>query len=134
MTTIDNRLTEINIDELISQVGVPFNNISDTSIEECIKHKIFLAPHCIYNNNAFSYDTHTYHAFSYDTHTYHLLRIATIVNEIQTDKYNYNYPISIWDDSEDDAHHEWAIDCGEHHIRAFYYCKKNIYMSINRSG
>ena len=124
MTTIDTRLTEINIDELISQVGVPFNDISDKSIEECIKHNIFLATHCIYNNNA----------FSYDTQTYHLLRIATIVNEIQTDKYNYNYPIVIWDDTEDDAHHEWAIDCGEHHIRAFYYCKKNIYMSINRSG
>ena len=125
MATIDKRLTEINIDELISQNGVPFNDISDEEIKECINNQIFLETHCIYNGNT----------FCYYTKTYHLLRIATIVNEIQNNRYDYNYPIPIWDDSDDDTHHEWDTDGnGEHQIRAFYYCKKNIYMSVNMSG
>lgn len=124
-TTIDKRLTEINIDELITQIGVPFDDISDEEIKECINNKIFLETQCIYNKNT----------FCYYTKTYHLLRIATIVNEIQNNRYNYNYPIPIWNDSDDDKHNKWDTDGnGEHHIRAFYYCKKNIYMSVNRSG
>lgn len=127
MTSIDKHLTEIDIDELIRQVGIPFCNIiSDEEIETCVKNKIFLATHCIYNGNV----------FYYNTTTYHLLRIATIVNELQHNRYDYNYPIPIWDDSTDDMHNVWDTDgTGEHQIRAFYYCKKkNIYMSVNMSG
>lgn len=129
MTTIDKRLTEINIDELIDQIGVPFESISNEDIEECINNKIFLATHCIYKGNKYYYPAKIQY-----TKEYHLLKIATIVNEIQTNAYNYNYPIVIWDDSEEDSYHKWDTDGnGEHYIRAFYYCKKNIYMSINRS-
>lgn len=124
-TPIDTCLTEINIDELIHQIGVPFRDISDAEIKECVDHNIFLNTQCIYNGNA----------FCYDTKTYHLLRIATIVNEIQHNRYNYNYPIPIWNDSDDDEHNDWDTDGhGEHHIRAFCYCKKNIYMYVKRSS
>ncbi len=122
-TNIDKCLTEINIYELINQIGVPFNHISDVEIEDCIAKQLFLEPHCIYNVNTFHYHTKTYHLF----------RIATTVNEIQNNRYNYNYHIPIWDYSDDDAHHEWDINReGEHQIRAFYYCKKNIYMLVNK--
>ena len=121
MTTIDKCLTEINIDELITQVGIPFKSIPDKEIEECINDKIFLATHCIYNGNKYYYTTKLQYTKEYD-----LLRIATIVNEIQTNAYNYNYPIVIWDDAKEDSSHKWDTDGnGEHHIRAFYYCKKN---------
>ena len=124
---INKRLTEINIDELITQIGVPFPDVFDEEIEECINNKIFLATHCIYNGKFSSKLQHT--------KEYRLLKIATIVMEIQNNTYDCNYPIVIWDDSEDDTHHEWDTDGnGAHHIRAFHYCKKNIYMSINRSG
>lgn len=84
-----------------------------------------VATECIYNK----------HAFGYRTKTYNLLRIATIVNELNKGSYNYNYPLVIWDDSSNDTHHEWCLDGdSEHQIRAFYYCKKNIYMSVNRLG
>ena len=81
MTTIDPRLTEINIDKLITQVGIPYithNDISDEEIEEYIKHKI---KQRIYNVNA---------CCCY-TNTYNLFRMATILKEIQINRFNYNY-------------------------------------------
>ncbi len=122
---IDKSLTEIDINELVSQIGVPFSSISDKAIELCIKNKQFLPIQYIYDVNLLIYRTKLQHT----------LRIATIVNEIQNNTYNYNYPIVIWDDSEDGNNHIWDTDGnGDHHIRAFYYCKKNIYMSVNRCG
>ena len=40
---IDKRLTLINIDELVAQVGVPFvDEITDAEIKECVDNRIFL--------------------------------------------------------------------------------------------
>ena len=122
--SINEHLTEIDINELVLQVGIPFNYITDDEISQCIQNKIFLETQCIYNGNM----------FYYNTKTYHLLRIATIINEIQNNRYNYNYELPIYDDSNNAATHEWDTDGnGEHQIRAFYYCKKNIFMLICRT-
>lgn len=123
---IDKRLTEINIIELVEQIGIPFNNISDNDIDECLKEKVFLATECIYDGSSWKY--------SHRNATYDLFRIVTIVNELNNNTYDYNYPIPIWDDSDNDKP-IWNTDgVGHHHIRAFYHCKKNIYMPINRCG
>ncbi len=143
MCEIDSRLTEININELVNQVGVPLNYISDEEIAKCLNEKIFLTTNCIYNKSC--------DIFSYkNDHTFDLIKITTIVNEINNNTYNYNYPIIIWDDGDDNQHKYDTDDNGLYdtddnglydtddnglyHIRAFYYCKKNIYMSVNRSG
>ncbi len=127
LTEIDSRLTEININELVNQVGVPLNYISDEEIAKCLNEKIFLTTNCIYNKSC--------DIFSYkNDHTFDLIKITTIVNEINNNTYNYNYPIIIWDDGDDNQHKYDTDDNGLYHIRAFYYCKKNIYMSVNRSG
>jgi hypothetical protein len=55
-------------------------------------------------------------------------------NEINNNTYNYNYPIVIWEDNDNGKIVYDADGAGLYHIRAFYYCKKNIYISINRSG
>ena len=126
-TGIDPRLTEINICELIEQTALPFLDVTDKDIEKCLNQKIFLAPHCIYNCSCDS--------FSYRMDkTFDAIKIATIVNEINNGTYDYNYPIVIWDDGEEGDPIYDTDGTGEYHIRAFYYCKKNIYMSVNRSG
>lgn len=115
-TNIDKRLTEVNIYKLINRVGLPFYDISDEEIKECINNQIFLETPYIYDIKG---------SFCRHPKTYHLSRIATIVNEIQNNRYDYNYPIEISDN--------WDIDESvEHYIRAFYYCKKNIYMLFYR--
>ena len=111
-------MTEIDINELIEQIGIPFSRISDEEIKDCVANKIFLATHCIYNGNT----------FQYHTKTYNLLRIATIVNEIQNDTtilLTFGMILKMI---------YITYGNGEHHIRAFHYCKRNIYMSVNRSG
>lgn len=126
---IDKRLTEINIFKLIGDTGIPFEEITDKEIEECLKQQIFLTTNAIYNssNDSFSYKNDKF---------YDLLKISTIVNEINNNTYNYNYPIVIWEDFDEDTEETKydADDEGLYHIRAFYYCKKNIYMSVNQSG
>lgn len=130
--TIDTRLTEIDINELFEQTSdILFSHIghvTDDDIIECLQQGIFLTTNAIYNasNDNYSYK---------DDKTFDVLKIATIVNEINNGTYNYNYPIVIWDDSEEYDTHVWDTDGnGLYHIRAFYYCKKNIYLSVNRSG
>lgn len=127
--TIDARLTEIDINELFEQTSdILFSHITDDDITKCLQQGIFLTTNAIYNasNDNYSYK---------NDNTFDVLKIATIANEINNGTYNYNYPIVIWDDSEEDDTHIWDTDGnGLYHIRAFHYCKKNIYLSVNRSG
>lgn len=140
---IDERLTEIDIFKLVRDCGIPFDDtISDKDIESCLKQGIFLTTNAIYNSSI--------DMFSHkDDRAFDLLKIATIVNEINNNTYNYNYPIVVWedwDDEEDEKDEEnkkeiydkpgtYDLDGnGWYHVRAFHYCKKNIYMSVNHSG
>lgn len=125
---IDKRLTEIDIFKLVKDNGIPFDNISDDEIYKCLEERIFLTPNAIYNasRDRFSYS---------NDKTFDLLKIATIVNEINNNTYNYNYPIIVWKDYKSDNDFTYDIDGeGYYHIRAFYFCQKNIFMSINISG
>jgi hypothetical protein len=124
---IDKRLTEINIFKLISDIGIPFEDISDEDINKCLQQKVLLTTNSIYNA---SMDNYSYK----NNKIFDLLKISTIVNEIKNNTYNYNYPIVIWEDNDDVEITYDADDVGLYHIRAFYYCKKNICMSINHSG
>lgn len=124
---IDKRLSEINIFELVNDIGIPFEEISDKDIEQCLQQNILLTTNSIYNgsNDTFSYKKNK---------MYDLLKISTIVNEINNNTYNYNYPIVIWEDYENEKN-TYDADCnGLYHIRAFHYCKRNMYVSINHSG
>ena len=124
---IDKRLTEINIFKLINDIGIPFEDISDEDINKCLQQNVLLTTNSIYNK---SMDNYSYK----NNKIFDLLKISTIVNEINNNTYNYNYPIVIWEDDDDGEITYDADDGGLYHIRAFYYCKKNIYMSINHSG
>ena len=121
---IDKKLTEINIGELIDNVGIPFEEISSKEIDECLERKIFLTVNSIYNG---SRDVYSYKK----NKIYDLLKISTIVNEIKNNTYNYNYHIPIFDGDKSiyDTDGE-----GLYHIRAFYHYQRNIYMSVNISG
>lgn len=123
---IDQRLTEINIFKLIDDIGIPFENISDEDINKCLQQNVLLTTNSIYNS---SKDNYSYK----NNKIFDLLKISTIVNEIKNNRYNYNYPIVIWEDNDDGNVVYDADGEGLYHIRAFYYCKKNIYMSINRT-
>ena len=124
---IDKRLTELNIIKLIDDIGIPFEDISDEDINNCIQQKVLLTTNSIYNG---SKDNYSYK----NNKIFDLLKISTIVNEINNNTYNYNYPIVIWEDNDNGKIVYDADGEGLYHIRAFYYCKKNIYMSIYRSG
>jgi hypothetical protein len=125
---IDKRLAEINIIKLINDIGIPFEDITDEDISKCLEQKVLLTTNSIYNK---SEDIYSYK----NNKIFDLLKISTIVNEINNNTYNYNYPIVIWEDIDDDGKITYDTDgVGLYHIRAFYYCKKNIYMSINHSG
>ena len=123
---IDKKLTEINIVKLIDNIGIPFEEIIDEDINKCLQQNVLLTTTCIYNA---SKDSYSYK----DNKIFDLLKISTIVNEINNNNYNYNYPIVIWEDIENEKIIYDTDGEGLYHIRAFYYCKKNIYMSINRS-
>ena len=124
---IDKRLTEINIIKLIDDIGIPFEEITDEDINKCLQQNVLLTTNCIYNksNDSYSYKNNK---------IFDLLKISTIINEINNCNYNYNYPIVIWEDIENEKIKYDTDGEGLYHIRAFYYCKKNIYMSINHSG
>lgn len=124
---IDKRLTEINIIKLIDDIGIPFEEITDEDINKCLQQNVLLTTNCIYNksNDSYSYKNNK---------IFDVLKISTIVNEINNNNYNYNYPIVIWEDIENEKIKYDTDGEGLYHIRAFYYCKKNIYMSINHSG
>lgn len=145
MSNMSNALTEININELVKQkeIGIPFAHITIEEIEQCLNQKIFLETHNVYNEN---YDAISYHKDKSDTiHLlkmstnagFDLLKIATIVNEINNGTYNYQRAIRIWDDNDDYDYHATPIydtdGEGHHHIRAFYYCKRNIRVKLHRS-
>lgn len=124
---IDKRLTEINIIKLIDDIEIPFEEITDEDINNCLQQNVLLTTNCIYNksNDSYSYKNNK---------IFDLLKISTIINEINKNNYNYNYPIVIWEDIENEKIKYDTDGEGLYHIRAFYYCKKNIYMSINHSG
>lgn len=124
---IDKRLTELNIFKLINNIGIPFEDISDEDINKCLQQNILLTTNSIYNS---SMDDYSYK----NNKIFDLLKISTIVNEINNNTYNYNYPIVIWKNVDNEKIEYDTDDEGLYHIRAFYYCKKNIYMSINYSG
>lgn len=124
---IDKRLTELNIFKLINNIGIPFEDISDEDINKCLQQNILLTTNSIYNS---SMDDYSYK----NNKIFDLLKISTIVNEINNNTYNYNYPIVIWKNVDNEKIVYDTDDEGLYHIRAFYYCKKNIYMSINYSG
>jgi hypothetical protein len=124
---IDKRLTELNIFKLINNIGIPFEDISDEDINKCLQQNILLTTNSIYNG---SKDDYSYK----NNKIFDMLKISTIVNEINNNTYNYNYPIVIWKNVDNEKIKYVTDDEGLYHIRAFYYCKKNIYMSINYSG
>lgn len=127
MTEIDNRLTKIDINLLVKHCGLPYEYITDEEIERCLKQKIFLSTNCIYNGSEDDFSDKGHRAFD-------IIKIATIVNEIQNGTYNYNYSIDVWADGEDDEPIYYHTDCDEsYQIRAFYYCKKDIYMNVYRT-
>jgi len=121
--SIDNRLRKIDIITLISHIGIPFENISDDKINYYLKNKMFIDLNLIYNGSEdkFSYKNDV----DFDTK-----KIATIVNQLRFYKYNLNYPITIFDISEDEEPFYDNNGNGEYHIRAFYYLKRNIYLSV----
>ena len=121
---IDRRLTEINIFKLIHDIGTLFDYITDEEITDCIQQNVLLTPNSIYNA---SEDTYSY---KHDK-TFDLLKISTIANEINKGTYNYNYPIIIWEDDDGEITYN-ADDAELYHIRAFYYCKTNMYVSIHK--
>lgn len=124
-TKVDPSLTEINIDKLASQVG-NYQGITDEEIEHCLNFKVFFATECIYNGNGVN-------KYINAEKMYHILRTATIVNEIQKGTYNYNYTIPILNAADGDDDPYYIVDnIGLHQIRAFQYCKKNIFMSVFR--
>lgn len=126
---IDKRLTKVEISKLIDDIGVPFEHITAEEIDACVKQNILLTVNAIYNgsNDSFSYK---------NDKTYDLLKIATIVKEINAGTYNMNYPIPIWEDYDEDTGKVTYDDDGNgpHHIRAFYHCKESMYLAINQSG
>lgn len=138
--------TEIDINELIKQVSIPFKNISDEEIKMCVDKKIFLAPHCVHienktskRNGLFSVDeiVDVFTKTDYGTNifknekTYDIIRIATIINDIQNNL--HDYVICLWEEENDEC--MWDTDgLYLHHIRAFHYCKKNIMAEIWTSG
>jgi len=126
---IDRRLTKININELIDQNGIPKPHISEEDIERCREEGIFLISNCIYNCSIDSFSR--MHNKVYDT-----IKIATIVNEIKNGTYNYNYPIVIWEDYDENLKKSTYDTDGNApcHIRAFWHCQKDLYASINHSG
>jgi hypothetical protein len=121
---IDKRLTEMNIHKLINDNGVPFSDITDGDISRCLQVNILLTTNAIYNssNDCYSYKNNK---------TYDVLKIATIVNEINNNTYNYNYPIVVYEDNDNGTIKYDADGNGLYHIRAFYYCNKNMHMMIN---
>lgn len=123
---IDKRLSEINIIKLIGDIGIPFEEITDEDINKCLHQNVLLTTKCIYNASKDSYSYTNNKIFD-------LLKISTIVNEINNNNYNYNYPMVIWEDIENEKITYDTDGEGLYHIRAFYYCKKNIYMSINHN-
>ena len=124
---IDKRLTELDIFKLINDIGIPFEDITNEDINKCLQQNVLLTTNSIYNG---SRDNYSYK----NNKIFDLLKISTIVNEINNNTYNYNYSIVIWEDDDDGVITYDADGVGLYHIRAFYYCKKNIYMSINHSG
>ena len=85
-----------------------------------------MTPNSIYNG---SRDKYSYR----NNEIFDVLKISTIVNEIKNNTYNYNFPIPIW---QDDYPKKGKIvysqnGDGRYHIRAFYYCKKNMYVLLN---
>jgi len=122
--SFDLQLTEIDINTLIKHIGIPFKNISDDKINYYLTNKMFVDLELIYNGSKdkFSYKNN----IDFDTK-----KIATIVKQIRFYKYNFNYPIAIWDISEDEEPFYDNDGNGEYHIRAFYYLRRNIYLSVN---
>jgi hypothetical protein len=119
-SVIDKTLTEIDIFKLIDDIGIPFEeDVSDEDIDNCLEQNILLTPNSIYNG---SRDKYSYR----NNEIFDVLKISTIVNEIKNNTYNYNFPIPIW---HDDVYSENGE--GLYHIRAFYYCKKNMYVLLN---
>jgi DNA polymerase III epsilon subunit-like protein len=121
-------LIEVKINTLVNQMGcIPFDYISDAEIAECIRQQIFLDESCIYNGSGDSF-SHS------NNKTFDVIKIATIVNEINNGTYNHDYPIPVWDDGDDDNPIYDTDGNGWYQIRAFYYCQKNIRLSVWRSG
>lgn len=123
------RLTEVDIHLLISQTGVPFGDISDEELSTCLEQNVLvlLTPNVIYCKGGDMYSFHL-------NKIYNTLKICTIINEIQTHKYNFDYPIVIWNNPDEHGHPHYDTDGnGHYHIRAAYYCKVNLKFAIHES-
>jgi hypothetical protein len=117
----------ININFLISNIGIVFKEISDDEISQAVTNKNFMETKYIYEQTIGCYR---------GDKDFDIKRIATIVNQIQQNTYDYTFKLHIYDDGEDAPNYvpKYDTDCLYHyHIRAFYYCKKDIRMTICRS-
>jgi hypothetical protein len=136
--SIPDNLIDINL--LVEQTGLPFETkydfnlckeieyITNEDILNAVQTGNFCDISMIYNN---SRDNQSYKW----NKQFDVSKIATIVNEIQTNKYDYNYTLPVYDDSDDDKNHKYDIDGnGQYHIRAFKFCNKNMPVTIWRSG
>jgi hypothetical protein len=124
---INNKLSKVDICKLTNDTGIPFNHITDREIENCLKQNVFLSEFELYNPNS--------KFLGKNDKLYDVLKIATIVNSINNNCYNYAYPIVVWEDSEKNNASKFDTnDNGLHQIRAFYYCQKDIYLSVCHSG
>lgn len=127
---IDKRLTMVDINKLVADTGIPFADISDKEIENCLLQNIFLTTNAIYNSSKDTYSRS-------ENKMYNILKIATIINEIKLNSYNYNYPICIWKDWDENCPGKFKYDTdgnGRWHIRAFYYCQKIMPLSVCIDG
>jgi hypothetical protein len=87
---INDKLEKVNIFELINHIGIPFNNVSDEEILQCLTNKVILNDHYMYN---------PYCEYSHKNNKlFDIMKIATIVYAINNNSYNHAYPITVFKD------------------------------------
>lgn len=112
------------IQKLVEKTYLPFaSTVSDEDIENSLMKQNFINKKLIYGGELL---------FTVQNkQKYNKKKIATIVNEILKGKYDYNFTIKLWQDSEGYIDFD---DYAMYHVRAFYYCNQNIPVQLNEQN